>query len=76
MDGDHLPTGARCLEGKNGQKPRPACVVNALGEMMVLDHVGRLQILIIDRVIDADQSQRRLVVKILALAAHLLMCLC
>src|SRR5690348_7722482 len=41
--------------------------------MVVLDHVGRLQILVIDRVVVLDKSQRSLVVKVLPLALDLLM---
>ena len=44
-----------------------------LGEMVVLEHVGRLQVLVIDRIVGSHQGQRRLVVKVLSLAAHLLM---
>ncbi len=46
---------------------------DALGEMVVLEHVGRLQVLVIDRVVAAHQRQRRLVVEVLPLAPHLLM---
>jgi hypothetical protein len=47
--------------------------VDALGEMVILDHVGRLQIFMIDRVIGAYQRQRRLMVEVLSLASHRLM---
>jgi hypothetical protein len=40
---------------------------------MVLDHIGRPQILMIDRVVISDERQRRLVLKVLSLATHRLM---
>jgi hypothetical protein len=42
--------------------------------MVILDHVGRLQILVIDRVVLTYQSERCLVMKVLSLPLHLLMC--
>jgi hypothetical protein len=39
---------------------------------MILEQVGRLQVLIIDRVVLAHQRERRFVVKILPLALHIL----
>jgi hypothetical protein len=41
--------------------------------MVVPEPVGRLHVLVIDRVVVLDKGQRRLVVKVLALAAHSLM---
>ena len=38
--------------------------------MVILDHVGRLQVLMLDRVVLAHQRQSPLVVKVLALALH------
>ena len=40
---------------------------------MVPDHVGRLQVFVIDRVVLSNERQRRFVVKILSLATYLLM---
>jgi hypothetical protein len=47
--------------------------LDRLGEVVVLEHVGRLQILAIDRIIFAHKSQRRLVVEVLPLAPYFLM---
>jgi hypothetical protein len=41
--------------------------------MVILEHVGRLQVLVVDYIILTNKRERRLVVKILPLAAHLLM---
>src|SRR5262249_45628700 len=41
-----------------------------LGEVVILHHVADLQIFVIDRVVRAHQTERRLVVEVLALAAH------
>jgi hypothetical protein len=41
--------------------------------MVILDHVGRLQVFVIDRVVRPNKRQRRLMVKVLSLAAHCLM---
>ncbi len=43
--------------------------------MLVLEQVGRLQVLVIDCVILADERERSFVVEVLPLAAHFLMCL-
>src|SRR5215470_18059655 len=60
----HSLPGARSLESEDGEKGAPSRVRNGLGEMVVPYHVGDLQILVIDRVVLLDQSQRRLVMKI------------
>jgi hypothetical protein len=39
--------------------------------MVVLEHVGRLQVLMIDHLIGAHKGKRRLVMKVLPLAARL-----
>jgi hypothetical protein len=44
--------------------------------MVVLYHIGGLEILVIDGVISTYQRQRRLMVEVLALAAHFLMRSC
>jgi hypothetical protein len=40
---------------------------------MVLDHMGRLQIFVLDRIVLSHNGKRRLMKKVLPLAAHLLM---
>jgi hypothetical protein len=47
--------------------------LNALGEVGVLEHVGRLQVFVIDHIVRANERKRRLVVEVLPLAAHRLM---
>jgi hypothetical protein len=73
IDRDHFPTGACCLEGKDAQERTPPRILNRLGEMVVPDHVGRLQILMVNRVVFAQQRERCLEVKVLSLATYLLM---
>src|SRR5262245_8618133 len=69
---DSLP-GACSLESENGQKRRPACVRNRLGEVVIPDHVGDPQIFMINRIVLARQLERRLVMEVLSLAAYCLM---
>jgi hypothetical protein len=47
--------------------------LDALGKVMILNHVADQQILVIDRIIGLDKRKRRLVVKILSLASYCLM---
>jgi len=49
--------------------------VNALGEVVVLDHIGRLQRFVLDCVVLPHECERCLMVKVLSLAAHRLMLL-
>ena len=65
--------GAYGLESEDGQERRPARVIDAFREVMVLDHVGRLQLFMIDRIVGSDQGERCLVVEVLTLAAYRLM---
>jgi hypothetical protein len=65
--------GAYCLESEDGQERRPAHITDTLGAMVIPDHVGRLQVFVLDGVVLAHQCQRRLVVEISPLAARLLM---
>jgi hypothetical protein len=65
------PTGACCLEGEDAQKLRPSGVLNGLGQMMVLEHVGDLQILMIDCIETPHQMQRGFLLEILPLTPHL-----
>jgi hypothetical protein len=47
--------------------------LNALGELVMLEQVGRLQLFMIYGVVFAHKCERGLVVKVLSLALHLLM---
>jgi hypothetical protein len=61
IDRDHLSTGACCLVGKDAQERAPPGILDALGKVMVLEHIGRLQVLMIYHIVGADQVERRLV---------------
>jgi hypothetical protein len=71
--GDCPLPGACCLESEDAQERRPAGIGDALGEMMVPDHVGRLQVFMVDHVVLLNEGQRRLMVEIRSLTAHFLM---
>ena len=62
-----------CFESEDAQECRPPGITDAFGEMVIPDHVGRLQVFVVDRVVGSDQRERRLMMKILSLAAYLLM---
>jgi len=47
--------------------------LDALGKVMIPDHIADLQVLVIDHIIGAHECERRLVMKVLPLAAHLQM---
>jgi hypothetical protein len=69
-------TGACCLvrkDGEDGEERAPPRIANTLGEVVVPEHVGRLYVFMIDRVIGADERERRFVVEVLALPSHRLM---
>ncbi len=67
------PTGACCLVGEDAQERRPPSILDTLGEMVIPEHVGRLQVLVINHIIGTHQGERRLMMKVLPLAAHRLM---
>jgi hypothetical protein len=73
VDRLHLLPGACCLESEDGEKRRPACVRDALCKVVVPDHIGRLQLFMIDRVVLLNEGQRRLMVEVLSLATYRLM---
>ncbi len=62
--GDNPTPGACCLGFEDGPEPRPAGIADALGEAAVPQQVGDLQVFQIDRVVGAQQRQRRLVVEV------------
>ncbi len=53
-----------CFGCEEGAELAPASITDALGEVVVLHHVGRLQVFVIDRVVLTHQRQRRLVVEV------------
>src|SRR5262249_20851465 len=59
------------LRAHDAQECAPPHLADALGEVVVLEQVGRLHVLVIERVVRANE--RGLVVEVLALALHLLM---
>jgi hypothetical protein len=46
IDRNNLSTGARCLVAQDGQECTPARIRDALGEVVILDHVADLQIFV------------------------------
>jgi hypothetical protein len=60
------------LEDEDAQALTPARINNTLGEMARPDHVGRLQVLVIDYGIGAHQRRCPLVMEARSLAAHAL----
>jgi hypothetical protein len=46
--GDYPLPGTCCLESKDGEKRAPPRIADALGEMVILDHIGHLQAFMID----------------------------
>jgi hypothetical protein len=73
IDRDDSLTGACRLEGKDAQECRPARIGDALGEVVIPDHIADLQAFVIDRVVLTSQRQRGLVAKVLALTTRHLM---
>src|SRR5262249_24278277 len=61
-----------CLERKDAQEATPSRIGDAPGTMVVLEQVGRLHVLVRDRVVLAHSLKCRFVVEVLALALHLL----
>ena len=51
IDGDYPATGACCLVREGDEECAPSRVTDRLGQMVILHHVGRLEILVIDRVV-------------------------
>jgi hypothetical protein len=60
-----------CFESKDGEERTPASIGDALGEVVIPEHVGRLQRFVIDGVVLLHQRERRLVVEVLPLALDL-----
>jgi hypothetical protein len=76
VDRHHLPTGACCLVGKDGEEPAPAHVPNGLGQRVVLHHRGDLQRVVLDRINVTYHRQRGCLLDVLPLAADGLVCRC
>jgi uncharacterized protein (DUF427 family) len=68
-----LPTGTCCLEGKDAQESRPSSIADTLRKVMVLEQVGRLQVLMINGIVVADQSERDFMLEVLPLPPYFLM---
>jgi hypothetical protein len=74
--GDHgspSPTGARCLEGEDGQERAPTRLGNRLRAVVMLEPVGRLPVLVSDRVVLTHQLEGSGVLEVPALALHRLL---
>jgi hypothetical protein len=74
-DREHFPTGACCLEGKDGQALRPTRIRYGLGEVVILDHIADRQRFVRDDIVDVEKLIGFLVVEVQALAAYRLMTL-
>src|SRR5690349_12267112 len=60
------------FENKDAQERCPCCIRDALGEVVVLEQVGRLQVFVIEGVVALDERHGFLVVEVVALAPRLL----
>src|SRR5258708_36127352 len=64
-----------CFESEDGAEFSPAGISDALGEGVMLHHVGHLQVFVVVDVVLLDQGKRLFMVEVLPLAAHCLLCL-
>src|SRR5262249_40247456 len=64
-----------CFENKDAQERTPPRIGDTLGEVVVPDHVGRLQIFVVDGVVLVHERQCGLMMEVGALALHLQVCL-
>jgi hypothetical protein len=69
---DSAPS-VHCFGCEDAQEARPARISDALGEAVILEHVGRLQIFVIEHIVLSHELERNLLVEVLSLAAHRLM---
>src|SRR6476661_7612401 len=53
--GDYPLPGTCCLESEDGEKRAPPRIADALGEMVILDHIGHLQVFMIDHVVLSNE---------------------
>ena len=69
-----FPAAAACCRfaRQDAQERTPARIADALGQVIVLDHVGRLQVFVIDRVVLPEQLQGEFVMEILPLSSAIL----
>src|SRR5262249_11436616 len=70
--GGNSPARAYCLQGEDAQEVSPSRVADARGEMLVPEPVGRLQVLVRERVVGPHERERRLVVEVAALPPDVL----
>jgi hypothetical protein len=63
-----------CIANKDAQERRPARILDALGERVVPDHAGRLQVFEVNGVVLLYQLTSFLVMEVLPLAFDLLVC--
>jgi hypothetical protein len=73
MHRNHFPTGARCLESADAQECAPPGIGDALGQVVVPEHIADLHVLVIDRVVLTHEGERGLVVEVLSLPPHRLL---
>jgi hypothetical protein len=73
VDRLHFPTGVCRLVAQDAQEGPPACICDALGEVVILNHVADLQVFVIHGVVLAHERERRLLMKVLPLSPDFLM---
>src|SRR6185437_4535104 len=69
----HSTPSVCCFGFEDGTELRPACIADALGEVVVPDHIFDLQFFEVDGVVVPEQLQRRLVVEIEPLTQDVMM---
>src|SRR5215469_9771880 len=62
--GDYPLPGTCCLANEDGQERAPPGVCNGLGQMVVPEHIGRLQVFVVDRVVLAHEGAYHLVMNV------------
>jgi hypothetical protein len=71
--GDNPLPSICCFGCEDTQELAPARVLDGLGEMMILDHIGRVQVLIIDHIVLSHECEHHLAMEVHALTLYLLM---
>ncbi len=69
---DHSSPSVCCCGCEDAQELAPARVLNRLGQIVVLEQVGDLQVFMRDRVVLSHELECRLVVEVGALPPHCL----
>jgi hypothetical protein len=70
---DNSLPGAFCLESEDSPELRPSSVRDGLGQVVIPNHVGNLQVFYVDHIVAAYQHERSLMVKVSSLPLNVLM---